>query len=285
MWALMTTAAGEGNVELRELPEPSPLADQVKIAVQAAGICGTDFHIYHDEYATRPPVVIGHELAGLVAEVGADVERVRPGDRVTSETYVSTCGVCRFCRAGAPNLCLQRRSLGSAVDGAFATYVIVPERNVRPLPPGIDFAAGALTEPLACVVHGALELPKVTAGDVAVVSGPGAIGLLTAQVVKAAGATVVVLGTTVDEHRLRLAMTLGADYTANVQETEPRSLMDDLTEGFGADIGPTSATSARARGHPPPISLSSSAERGNTRRLGSSANRSPGIWIRSATRS
>ena len=236
MQAVVKMARGVGNVDLREVPEPSPGAGQVKIAVKAAGICGTDLHIYHDEFATRPPVVMGHEVAGVVVEVGAGVERVGPGDRVTSETYFSTCGACRFCRAGQPNLCPHRRSIGSAVDGAFATYLVVPEKNVRPLPERVDFVAGALTEPLACVVHGALELPKVTAGDVAVVSGPGAIGLLTAQVVKAAGATVVVLGTGVDEHRLRLAAELGADHVVNVEETDAQALVGGLTGGFGADI-------------------------------------------------
>lgn len=236
MEAVVKTARGVGNVELRRVAEPAAGAGQVKIAVRAAGICGTDLHIYHDEFKTTPPVTMGHEVAGVVVEVGAGVERVEPGDRVTSETYFSTCGACRFCRAGQPNLCPQRRSIGSAVDGAFATFLVVPERNVRRLPAGVDFVGGALTEPLACVVHGALELPKVTAGDVAVVSGPGAIGLLTAQVVKAAGATVIVLGTGGDEHRLRLAATLGADHVVDVERMDARTVVEELTGGFGADI-------------------------------------------------
>ena len=249
MQAVVKTARGVGNIELREVPEPKPAAGQVKIAVQAAGICGTDLHIYHDEFPTRPPVVLGHEVAGLVVEVGEGVERVGPGDRVTSETYFFTCGACRYCRTGLPNLCAQRRSIGSAVDGGFATYLVVPERNVRPLPENVDFVAGALTEPLACVVHGALELPKVTAGDIAVVAGPGTIGLLTLQVAKAAGATVIVLGTNVDERRLDLASRLGADRVVNVEQGEASALVEELTGGAGADIvyecsgaGPAAAT-------------------------------------------
>ena len=236
MQAVVKTARGIGNVELREVPEPAPGLGQVKIAVRAAGICGTDLHIYHDEFPTRPPVVLGHEVAGLVAEVGEGVEQVRPGDRVTTETYFFTCSACRFCRTGLPNLCPERRSIGSAVDGGFASYLVIPARNVRPLPPNVDFVAGALTEPLACVVHGALELPKLTAGDVAVVSGPGAIGLLTAQVAKAAGATVVVLGTGVDTHRLELAARLGADHALDVERADARAVVDELTDGAGADV-------------------------------------------------
>src|SRR5215218_4680727 len=158
MQAVMKVAPGVGNVELREIDEPVPPPGHVVIEVRAAGICGTDLHIYHDEFRTRPPVVIGHEVAGTIAALGSGVECVAIGERVTTETYFSTCGECRFCRAGQPNLCPARMSIGSAVDGAFADWLVVPARNVRPLPDGVDFVGGALTEPLACVVHGALEL-------------------------------------------------------------------------------------------------------------------------------
>lgn len=237
MQAVVKTAPGVGNVALQEMPEPQPGPHQVLIAVQAAGLCGTDLHIWHDEFATKPPVIMGHEVAGEVVAVGPGVTRVRPGAAVTSETYFHLCGVCRFCRSGRPNLCPERRSIGSAVNGGFAELLVVPEQNVRPLPPGLDPVAGALTEPLACVVHGALELPKVSPGDVAVVAGPGAIGLLTMQVAKAAGAIVIVLGTGADARRLELARALGADDTVDIEQTEARPVVEALTGGLGADIG------------------------------------------------
>src|SRR5579859_6486554 len=177
MKAVMKFAPGDGNVEVRDIPEPRAAAGQVMIAVRAAGICGTDLHILHDEFRSFPPVVLGHEVSGEVVEVGDGVERVHAGDRVTTETYFSTCGVCRFCRAGRINLCPHRRSIGSAVNGGFTSYLIVPERNVHVLPEGVSYLAGALTEPLACVVHGALEGPRLTPEDVVVIAGPGAIGL------------------------------------------------------------------------------------------------------------
>ena len=236
MKAVMKTAPGVGNVEVRDIAEPSTPPGHVKIAVQVAGICGTDLHIYYDEYRSWPPVVLGHEIAGYVAEVGSGVERVRPGDRVTTETYFYTCGACRFCRAGRINLCPERRSIGSAVHGGFTAYLVVPERNVHVLPDGVGYLAGALTEPLACVVHGALELPRVMPEDLAVVAGPGAIGLLTAQTVKAAGARVVVLGTDADAHRLRLAAALGADHVWSVQSDDYRAAIGELSAGAGADI-------------------------------------------------
>jgi L-iditol 2-dehydrogenase len=204
--------------------------------VRAAGICGTDLHIFHDEYPTQPPVVLGHELAGEVAAVGEGVIGVTPGDRVTTETYFHLCGTCRFCRGGQPNLCPERRSIGSGVNGGFAPYVVVPERNVHRLPEGLRFQEAALTEPLACVVHGALELPKVTAGDVAVVSGPGAIGLLTLQVARAAGVSVVVLGTSADHRRLDLARDLGAIRAIDITQEDAVPIVQELSGGWGADI-------------------------------------------------
>ncbi|MFT4037096.1 MAG: zinc-binding dehydrogenase [Thermomicrobiales bacterium] len=236
MQTVAKLARGEGEVGLREMAEPTPGPGQVLMAVRAAGICGTDLHIYHDEYPTQPPVTLGHELAGEVAAIGEGVTRVAPGDRITTETYFHLCGTCRFCRGGQPNLCPERRSIGSGVDGGFARFVLVPERNVHRLPEGLTFTEAALTEPLACVVHGALELPKVTAGDVAVVSGPGAIGLLTLQVARAAGAAVIVLGTAADHRRLALARELGAAAAIDITAEDPAPTVQGMSGGWGADI-------------------------------------------------
>jgi len=235
MKAVVKTAHGVGNVEVLEVEEPSVPAGCVKIAVQACGICGTDLHIYHDEYRVFPPVVLGHEVSGRVAEVGAGVEGFEIGDRVTTETYASTCGSCRYCREGRPNLCPERRSIGSGVNGGFTTYVIVPERNVHFLPDNVTYEEGALTEPLACAVHGALELPRVMPGDVAVIAGPGAIGLLTLQAVRSAGARTIMLGTQLDEHRLQMARTLGGT-AFNVHGDDYRRAIEEVTDGRGADV-------------------------------------------------
>lgn len=237
MKAVMKIAPGVGNIELREIDEPQPGPGQVKIRVRAAGICGTDLHIYKDEFPSRPPVVLGHEVAGEIEALGEGVDGLSVGQRVTTETYFETCGTCRFCRSGQHNLCKNRRSIGSAVNGGFTSAVIVPARNIHLLPENIDFEAGALTEPLACVVHGVHSTPTVAPGDVAVIAGPGAIGLLTLQVVKAAGATTVVLGTDADARRLSLAQDLGADYVVNVQQDDPLALVSEITdEGLGADV-------------------------------------------------
>src|ERR687890_1280482 len=234
MQAVMKTARGEVNVALGEQSQPRPGPGQVLLAVRAAGICGTDLHIYHDEFRTQPPVVLGHELAGEVIAVGDGVTRVAVADRVTTETYFHLCGSCRFCREGQPNLCPERRSIGSGVDGGFAPYVVIPKRNIHRLPDNLSFQEAALSEPLACVVHGALELPKVTPGDIAVVAGPGAIGLLTLQVARAAGAAVIVLGTAADRRRLQLAEELGAARVVDVSDEDPIPIVRELTAGWGA---------------------------------------------------
>ena len=238
MKAVMKVAPGVGNIELRDIPEPEAEAGQVKLKVQATGICGTDIHIYLDEFRSNPPVVLGHEVAGEVVALGEGVEGVSLGERVTTETYFSTCGVCRYCRNGQTNLCLNRRSIGSAVNGGFTRYLVVPADNLHTLPETISFQEGALTEPLACVVHGVLlNAPTVRAGDIAVIAGPGAIGLLTLQVVKSAGASAIVLGTDAAAQRLALARELGADHTVNVQAENPLPLVQDMTEqGMGADV-------------------------------------------------
>ncbi|MGQ9909403.1 MAG: zinc-dependent alcohol dehydrogenase [Candidatus Flexifilum sp.] len=237
MKAVMKVARGVGHVELREIDEPQPGPGQVKIAVRAAGICGTDLHIYKDEFRSFPPVVLGHEVSGEIAAIGPGVEGIALGQRVTTETYFSTCGECLYCRTGHANLCLNRRSIGSAVNGGFTNYVIVPARNIHPLPNSVDDYSGALTEPLACVVHAVLTHHTISPGDIAVIAGPGAIGLLTLQVVKAAGATAVVLGAAGDEQRLDLARALGADHVLDVTSDQPDALIREITpEGLGADV-------------------------------------------------
>lgn len=259
MEAVMKVAAGSGNVELREIAEPAPGPGQALIEVSAAGICGTDLHIYHDEFRCNPPVVLGHEVAGRVLALGPDAGGVREGERVTTETYFSTCARCRYCRAGHTNLCPERRSIGSAIDGGFARHLVVPARNLHRLPDNVSDQAGALTEPLACVVHALLGKPTIRPGDVVAIAGPGAIGLLAVQVARAAGATVVMLGTSSDQQRLTLARRLGASHTLVVGEQDPQELLAGLThEGHGADVviecsgaGPAAAqllTLARRRG-------------------------------------
>lgn len=238
MLALVKYALGPGNVELREVPVPEPGPGQVRIRVEAAGICGSDLHIYHGniKFEVRPPVVMGHEFAGTVDRLGPGVQGLQPGQAVTSETAAYICGNCDPCRHGRYNLCPNRLITGYVYNGCFARYTCVDAIRVHPLPPGVSTLAGALSEPLAVVAHAVLERGCVQYGETAVVTGPGAIGLLTAQAVAATGATVVLCGTGVDAQRLRLAESLGIPHTLDVERDDVPAAIAALTGGCGADL-------------------------------------------------
>lgn len=233
MLALRKVAPGDPTLALLDVPEPTPRPGHVVVDVAAAGICGTDVHIMHDEYRSEPPVTLGHEVAGTVAALGDGVTGWEVGQRVVTETYFSTCGRCVHCRTGRPNLCAERRSIGSFEDGGFAPKVLTPATNLHALPEGLGFPEAALVEPLACVVRGLLELNELRAGDRAVITGPGPIGLLALQVAKASGARVVVLGTAADAARLELAYRLGADGVLTVEAAE--GLVDATVDALGGE--------------------------------------------------
>ncbi len=238
MQALVKYAAGQGNVAVREVPVPEPGPGQVRIRVDAAGICGSDLHIYHGDikFRVRPPVVMGHEFAGHIDKLGAGVEGLAPGMAVTSETAASVCGTCEPCRHGRYNLCAEKLIIGYVYDGCFAPYVCVAAARVHRLPPGVSTLAGALSEPLAVVVHAVLDQGRLQAAETAVVAGPGAIGLLTAQVAAAAGARTVLCGTDADAPRLALARELGIPHVLNVERDNVPAMLAELTGGIGADV-------------------------------------------------
>jgi L-iditol 2-dehydrogenase len=210
-------APGPGNVALVERPEPSAAPGHVVLDVVAAGICGTDLHILDGEYETAVPVTIGHEVSGEVVEVGEGVEDGWLGARVVSETYFSTCGRCEHCRAGRINLCPERRSIGTHVDGAFAPRLHVPVANLHRIPDWLDGHAAALAEPLACVCNVLLERADVRDGDAVLVTGPGPVGLLAAQVARSQGGRVHVRGMPRDAIRLEAARALGFETSTTAE--------------------------------------------------------------------
>jgi L-iditol 2-dehydrogenase len=208
---LTKIAEGSENVGLMARDEPLVGAGQVVLAVESAGICGTDLHIVDDEFRSWPPVTMGHEVCGVVVETGDGVDGSWLGARVVSETYFSTCGRCLYCRGGRVNLCPERRSIGSAHDGAFAARVLVPAAGLHRVPAWLPSEAAVLAEPLACVCNCLFDPPRVSAGDAVLVVGPGPVGLLAAQAARAAGGRVHVRGTERDAVRLALARELGFD--------------------------------------------------------------------------
>jgi L-iditol 2-dehydrogenase len=243
---LTKLASGPGNVAIAERPEPSAAHRQVVLDVAAAGICGTDLHIHDGEYPSVPPVTMGHEVAGIVAELGEGVDRAWLGARVVTETYFSTCSECDWCRAGRPNLCPDRRSIGTHVDGGFAPRLLVPVTNLHRIPEQLDAHAAAMAEPLACCCHSLLDPDRVGKGDRVLVVGPGPIGLLAAQVARASGGDVHVRGTLRDAKRLAAAEALGFA-TSTTDDAAPGEF-DVVVECSGHAAGMAFALEAAARG-------------------------------------
>jgi L-iditol 2-dehydrogenase len=236
MKALLKKGQGFGGVALEEIQEPTTKGNEIKVKVHAAGICGTDLHIIHDEYPYVPPVAMGHEYSGTVVEIGAEVKDFQVGDRVVSLTAVVTCGSCRYCNQGLLMLCNQRKSIGSGVHGAFAEYIVVPAKSTYKIPESVSLDEAALTEPLACAVRCIMERGRVDGGEFVLISGPGTIGMLALQVAKANGGNVVVVGTSRDEERLNLALELGAMAVVNMEEKDAEKRLMELTKHRGFDV-------------------------------------------------
>ncbi len=238
MRALVKESLGPGHVKLREVPAPAAGPGQVLIRVEAAGICGSDLHILHGNIKLnlRPPVVMGHEFCGTVAEVGREVSGWQAGDRVTSETTFHSCGICIHCRTGNYNLCPHKELIGYVHNGCFAPYCVVPVERAHALPDNISFEEGALCEPLACCVHAVMEKTTVQPGEMVAVAGVGAIGLLCAQVARAAGARVIVCGIRADARRFAVAGELGVERTLDVEEEDALEVVRGASGGEGADV-------------------------------------------------
>lgn len=246
MLALRKLTAESMSLSLVEVPVPEPGPGEVRLAVTAAGMCGTDLHILDGDYGSRPPVTLGHEIAGVVDAVGPDVDPSWVGGLAAPETAFGTCGRCDWCRTARPMLCRERLSVGSGVDGGFAAYVVVPMAKLHRLPDWLDDHAAALLEPLACVCNSLTDPAVVQPGDRVLVSGPGPVGLLAAQVARVAGGRVVLVGTALDIERLEVAERLGfetrrldvpADADALEREGADR-LVDVVVEcaGVGAAV-------------------------------------------------
>jgi L-iditol 2-dehydrogenase len=224
---------------LDEVPVPPIAADEVLVRVKACGICGSDVHGMDGSTGRRrPPVIMGHEAAGTIAETGPAVSGWKPGDRVTFDSTIS-CGACRHCRRGEINLCDNRRVLGVSCaeyrrDGAFAEFVAVPARTLYRLPDSLPFEEAALVESLSIAVHAAGRFP-LSLGDTALVVGTGTIGLLAIQALKARGCSLVAAADVAPE-RLAEARRLGADAGIDTRTADAAVEMKRLTDGRGADV-------------------------------------------------
>jgi L-iditol 2-dehydrogenase len=228
-----------GKLVIEDLPVPVCGARDVLIQVAACGICGSDVHGYDGSTGRRiPPIVMGHEAAGVVAAVGKDVIAIAPGDRVTFDSTVY-CAKCEFCRRGEVNLCEDRQVVGVSCGdyrraGAFAEYIAVPEYIVYQLPPALSFADAAMLEAVSVALH-AVKLSQIEGGETAIVIGAGMIGLLVLQAARVAGCSRVLVAD-VDTTRLAMAATLGATETLDVSPADLISNVLRITGGRGVDV-------------------------------------------------
>lgn len=238
MRALVKTVKGPGNLELRDVPVPQIGVDEALIRVRACGICGSDLKIQDDQHPYTPPVVIGHEFAGEIAEIGAGVSGWQVGDRVVSEQHIGACGHCRQCLTGNAFACSAKRAPGYFTDGAFTEFIKVPAWLLHRIPEKLSFVEAAFTEPSAVAAHGMLDRTGINPEDVVVILGCGPIGLVAAKMAQEEGASkVIVTGIDRDEiARLPKGREIGIDHVVNVMKEDLAGLVNDLTHGEGADV-------------------------------------------------
>ncbi|MCC2684440.1 MAG: Alcohol dehydrogenase GroES domain protein [Paenibacillaceae bacterium] len=226
------------SMEVKQVPVPVPKADEALIQVHCIGICGSDVHYYEHgrigRYEVKSPIILGHELAGVVVQTGASVTNVAIGDRVAVEPGV-TCGRCEYCKSGRYNLCPDVVFMATPpVDGAWAEYVAVRSDFLFKLPDGMSFEEGALLEPLSVGFH-AMQRAKVSPKDKVLVTGLGPIGLLAMAAAKMFGVTQL-YGSDVVEFRRNLALQIGASGALNPMDGDLQARIREAFDGYMADV-------------------------------------------------
>jgi L-iditol 2-dehydrogenase len=238
MKALVKYDIGVGYVGIRDVAEPVLTKDNwAIIKIMASGVCGTDIHVWQDQFMYWPPVILGHEFSGVVTETGKDCKKVKVGDRVVAEPNTGGCGLCVFCRSGRMHMCPEKLTLGWRIDGTFTDYIALPEMVLHKIPDELSFELAALCEPMAITVYDIAENGKIGVNDIVVIQGSGPIGIMAAYVAKALGAAEVILsGLDASEYcRFDVARKVGADFIVNVQKENILDKVMEITRGKGAD--------------------------------------------------
>lgn len=232
---------GVDNIQVVDVPKPKVGPTDVLARVRYVGICGTDLAIIKGELSLvkegliRYPITPGHEWAGVVAEVGENVSEFAPGDLVVGDASVG-CGACSDCMRGNYHLCKDGYGVGTIRnwDGAYAEYILMPARHMFRIPEGVPLEDAALTEPSATAAH-AVERAGVRPGDVVLVEGTGAIGLMAVQHARIAGASLIILSGR-NDFKLGVGRTLGADVTINIRHEDLVEKVKRITGGVGVDV-------------------------------------------------
>jgi L-iditol 2-dehydrogenase len=241
---------GPADVRIGEVPRPAIGEREVLIKVAACAVCGSDVRTFrHGARNITKPVILGHEISGTVAEVGAALSGFAVGQRVAVAPAIP-CGECRYCHAGAETMCERLRSIGYEFDGGLAEFLAVPESAVRAgcvnrVPDQVSFDEAAIAEPLACVIN-AQELSNVGSGDTVVVMGAGPVGCLHVGLAKVRGAAKTIL-VDIRAERLALAAQFGADALIDGSREDVRARVLDETDGHGASVVIVAAPSNKAQ--------------------------------------
>ncbi|MGM9521907.1 MAG: zinc-dependent alcohol dehydrogenase family protein [Oscillospiraceae bacterium] len=227
---------GNKQFEVRDLPLRELKDDELLIKVAACGVCGTDIHIYNGSQGAsqpEPPVVLGHELSGTVVSTGAGVKGFAAGDHVAVDPNIY-CGTCHYCRIGKKHLCTGLRAIGISRDGGFAEMCIVPQAQCYKLSKEVPLEFGAMTEPLACCLHG-IDNASIRVGDTVCVIGGGAIGLMMVQLARLSGASTVILSEPIAMRR-QVGLELGADYAVDPTAAPLGEQIEKLIGIAGTDV-------------------------------------------------
>lgn len=247
MKALIKKFAKEG-IWMEDVPMPTIGADDVLVQIKKTAICGTDVHIYNwDDWSQKTipvPMVVGHEFAGVIVELGSNVNGFKIGDRVSGEGHI-VCGHCRNCRGGSQHLCPNTIGIGVNCQGCFAEYLSIPARNVYKLPEKVTDDLGAILDPMGNATHTALSWDLL--GEDVLITGAGPIGIMAARIAKFAGARNVVI-TDINPYRLELARRLGVTRAVDSSKENLKDVMHDLAMSEGFDVGLEMSGNGRAFG-------------------------------------
>jgi len=237
--ALIKTQKGKGYLEIEDVPIPEINDNEVLIKVHYSGICGTDIHIFSDQFPIYyPPVILGHEFSGEIVHIGRKVTSWKVGNRVVAECQSLVCGKCRYCRTGHPEACDSKRSPGWGINGSFTEYIKIPSWLLHKIPDNVSYKEAALTEPSAVSSQALYSKSKFVTGDFVVVLGAGPIGIIIAKMAIIGGASkVLITGIDQDEqYRFKLAKKVGIECTVNVNKVNLEEIVSELTNGLGADL-------------------------------------------------
>lgn len=234
MLAVIKDKPGAGFI-FKKVKTPKPKEDEVLIRVKSVGICGSDIPIFKGVRVVEYPLIPGHEFSGVIVETGNRVENFKIGDRIVAGLVVH-CGRCVYCKQGLESLCDNIYEIGIHVDGAFAEYVIAPEKTLHKLPENMNFNQGASIDPLASAYRPAKKA-NISSNDVVAIFGPGPIGLYALQITRVEGAKKIIsVGAHGDKERLNLAKELGADLVINTENEDPVEKIKNYTNGEMADV-------------------------------------------------